>query len=104
MKKYLIIGNSAAGVSAASEIRKIDKNAEITIVSDEKGNAYSRCLLSYYISGDIDKKTLIFKDDDFYKKNKINLLDGKKVIKIHKNNREIEIENKEKLSYDKLLI
>ena len=40
MKNYIIIGNSAAGTSAANEIRKRDKKAGITIVSDEKGRLF----------------------------------------------------------------
>ena len=44
--KYVIIGNSAAGIAAAEGIRSADKTGEITIVSDEKYHTYGRPLIS----------------------------------------------------------
>ena len=49
--KYVIIGNSAAGVGCVEGIRKIDKSGEILIISDEKYATYSRPLISYWLIG-----------------------------------------------------
>lgn len=43
--KYIIIGNGAAGTTAAINIRKIDHEGEITILSDEAYPFYSRIRL-----------------------------------------------------------
>ena len=40
-----IIGNSAAGLAAARTVREIKPSACITIISDEPGPAYARCLI-----------------------------------------------------------
>ena len=40
--EYLIIGNSAGGIGAAEAIRLVDKEGDITIVSDEAYSVYSR--------------------------------------------------------------
>ena len=54
--KYIIIGNGVAGTTAAINIRKIDNEGEITILSDEAYPFYSRIRLMEYISGDADER------------------------------------------------
>ena len=63
---YLIIGNSCAGTSCATEIRNTDKKGNITILSDEKYSAYGRPLISYFLLGKQDMQTIRYKDEDFY--------------------------------------
>ncbi|MEK7450269.1 MAG: FAD/NAD(P)-binding oxidoreductase, partial [Planctomycetota bacterium] len=56
---YVIIGNSAAGINAAESIRQQDKTGPITMISSENTPApYFRCLLSYYLAGEIPRKRL----------------------------------------------
>lgn len=82
MKKILIIGNSAAGVSCAETIRKNDKEAKITIVSKENYPCYSRCLISYLLAGDIPEQKLIYRNEEFFKENNIELVLGQEIERI----------------------
>jgi NAD(P)H-nitrite reductase large subunit len=43
--RYVIIGNSAAGIKCAETIREKDSIGTIRIITDEVYHAYSRCLL-----------------------------------------------------------
>ncbi len=36
MKKYVVLGSSAAGVNGIRELRKYDKEAEIVLISKDK--------------------------------------------------------------------
>ncbi|MFN4227365.1 MAG: NAD(P)/FAD-dependent oxidoreductase [Candidatus Ratteibacteria bacterium] len=72
-KRYIIVGNSIAGISCVEGIREIDKNGEIFVFTDETYFNYSKPLISYYLSGRLKENELNFKDESFYKKNKINL-------------------------------
>ncbi|MFQ9617004.1 MAG: NAD(P)/FAD-dependent oxidoreductase, partial [Clostridium butyricum] len=46
--KYVVLGASAAGISGARQLRALDKDADITLVSkDDK--IYSRCILHHYM-------------------------------------------------------
>ena len=63
--KYVIIGNSAAGINAAEEIGELDKKAKITVISDEKDIVYSRFLISRYLDGRLKEGQLYFKTEDF---------------------------------------
>lgn len=100
--RNVIIGNSAAGVSAAEAIRSIDKDASITIISDEKYGFYSRCLLTYYLSGQIDKEKLFIRPGDFFEKLNIIFKPQKRAQKI--TNESVILEDGSSVEYDNLLI
>jgi nitrite reductase (NADH) large subunit len=108
MKKILIIGNSAAGVSCAETIRKNDKTAKITIVSKEKYPCYSRCLISYYLAGDIPEAKLIYRSDDFFKANNIELALGQEIERVDTKKKRVagldDAENKVQFDYDFLVL
>ena len=53
MKKFAIIGFGGAGCSAAKEIRRLDKTAEIHIYSDTDTGPYNPMLTTYYVKGAI---------------------------------------------------
>lgn len=48
---YVIIGGVAAGMSAAMEINRTDKNAEITVLERGEDYSYGQCGLPYVING-----------------------------------------------------
>lgn len=102
--KYVIIGGSAAGVSAAEILRKHDKKSEITLVCEETFPLYSRCLLTYLIAGSLKESELNFKNKDFYKDNDIKAYLGKKAVSIDAKGRTVSLEDGAKISYDKLLL
>lgn len=65
---YLILGNSAAGVTAAERIRQADPNGSIVIASPEPHTAYGRPLISYLIEGKTSEERIGYKDAGFYKR------------------------------------
>ena len=101
---YVIIGGSAAGVTAVETIRKQDKKSSITLISDEEFPLYSRCLLTYLIARTIDEDRLYVKDKNFYKDNDIKTYLGKKAVSIDPKKKSVSLEGGTKVSYDKLLI
>ncbi len=101
---YVIIGGSAAGVTAAETIRKQDKESSVTLISDEEFALYSRCLLTYFIAGTINEDKLYFKDKNFYKENDVKTYLGKKAVSIDRKKKSVSLEGGTKISYDKLLI
>lgn len=104
MWHLLIIGNSAAGISCAENIRKKDKEIKITIISQEDYPGYNRCLISYYLAGDIKEDKLIYRAKDFYQDNNIELLLSKKVIRLDTKKNQVVLEDKTRLEYDVLLL
>src|SRR3989338_8826461 len=102
--QYVIIGSSAAGISAIEAIRAKDKDSKIVVISDEKKPLYSRCLISYLLAGTIEEKKIWYRKDSFFKNNKVNALLGVKAIEINTKKKEILLDNKEKAKFDRLLI
>lgn len=102
--KYIIIGNGVAGTTAAANIRKIDNEGEITIVSAEAYPFYSRIRLIDYLAGETDEKGLVIYKDAWYEKNNIKLLLNTPVPDIDKGSKEIVTPSGQRIKYDKLLI
>ncbi|MDR1941219.1 MAG: FAD-dependent oxidoreductase [Endomicrobium sp.] len=102
--KYVIIGNSAAGVNAAEAIRKNDAKGTVTIISDEEFSAYGRPLISYYLEGKVKAENMFYRDDNFYKSRNINAVLNTKAEKIDVKNKTVSANTGKKYAYDKLLI
>ncbi|MDR3243574.1 MAG: FAD-dependent oxidoreductase [Elusimicrobiota bacterium] len=102
--KYLIIGNCAAGSSAAEAIRKNDKSGTITILSNEDSPAYGRPLISYFLSGKVKAENMVYRDEDFYKSRKISVFLNSQAEKINIKEKTVKTVSGKKFDYDKLLI
>lgn len=109
--KYVIIGNGAAGISAAEKIRKLDYTGEIIILSSEKHAVYSKCLLPDFLSGQVSEDRMFIRDKDFYERKNIKIHYNHKVLNIDFKLKRITTENAGNFSeggslftYDRLLI
>ncbi|MCL2077941.1 MAG: FAD-dependent oxidoreductase [Oscillospiraceae bacterium] len=101
--KYIIIGNSAAGIGATEGIRQVDKQGEITIITDEKEHTYSRPLISYLLLGKVRQETMKYRPDNFYKQNNCSLLHGS-VTEINPKEKQVILADGKPIKYDKLLV
>jgi len=102
--KYVIIGNSAAGVGAVEGIRQIDKTGEITIITNEPYHTYSRPLISYLLLGKTTEEKMKYRGGNFYTDNKCNLLSNVSVTKIDAAAKKVILSDNKKIDYDKLLV
>ena len=102
--RYVIIGGSAAGISAVEAIRSVDRTSEMELFSGEHTPLYSRVLLSYYIAEILSKEELSFRPLDFFKDNNVTAHLGQKVQTISPDTKSIRTEDGKDHPYDKLLI
>ena len=51
--KYVILGGVAAGTKAAAKLKRLDRQAQVTIFTKGQDISYAGCGLPYYIGGDI---------------------------------------------------
>lgn len=102
--RQVIIGNSAAGLSALEAIRKIDNDCSITIISAEDLPAYSRVLLPYYIAGKIEEHQLFIRDERYYADLLAKRVFGKAVTRVEPEANRIILDDGSKIEYDNLLI
>lgn len=102
--QYLIIGNSAGGISAAESIRKVDADGSIAILSDEPYPAYSRPLISKYLAEGRPLEKMLYRQPDFYERNNIEVTLGRKAQKLNIAGREVELADGAKIAWEKLLL
>jgi len=102
--RYIIIGGSAAGISAVEAIRSIDQTSPIELFSSEGTPFYSRVLLSYYIAGAITKEELHFRPLEFFADNKVKAHLGQRVDQVLPESKSIRMEDGREYPFDRLLI
>ncbi|MEJ2244976.1 MAG: FAD-dependent oxidoreductase [Acidobacteriota bacterium] len=102
--RIVIIGNSAASTAAIETIRAHDTESSITQLSRETHPLYSRCLISYYIAGKLDKNSLLFRGPDFHKKMDVKLNLGGCVSEVDPSCQKVGCTDGSTYPYDKLLI
>ncbi len=100
---YVIIGVGAAGITAAKTIRKLEPDADITMISKDT-HVHSRCMLHKYLSRERDEESLSFVGPDFFQANRITWLSGQGVQNISVEDQSVRLDNEDLIPYDKLLI
>jgi len=102
--KYVIIGNSAAGIGAVEGIRQIDKNGEITVITNEPHHTYSRPLISYLLPGKVTKEKMKYRKSEFYEENNCKLLTNSTVTEVKPEQKQVVLSDGKAIPYDKLLV
>ena len=101
--QIVIIGNSAAGVSALEAFRKQDQSATVTMIAEEEDRPYSKVLLPYYLRGKVPFENLFIRDANYYNQFNTRFVKGK-VVRLLPEQRCIQLECGTLIAYDKLLI
>jgi nitrite reductase (NADH) large subunit len=100
----VIVGNGAAGLSALSRFRAVDKDSKITLVSAEGVNAYSRVLLPYYLRRKIPRENLFIRQSEDYEKLGVQTELGVGVSRVEPEAHRLILADDRSIDYDKLLI
>lgn len=116
-KEVVIIGAVALGPKVACRLRRLDPEANITLIDRDNLISYGGCGIPYYVGGDVNDIEDLYKtsshairDKEFFKNCKgINVLTRVDVIGIDRYARRLKIHHlesgeKEDLAYDKLVI
>ena len=101
---YVIIGNGPAGNHAAATLRQKDKDAKITIISDECIPYYYKPKLTDFIADKIVKEDLLVNPLDSYEIKNIRVRCGQAVDRIDPDSKTLFLQHMEKIKYSKLII
>jgi len=102
-KRFVIVGNGIAGLSAAYAIRRLNKEAEIKIISEERHPTYSPCVLPDYLSGEISREKVFVREFPDYSRENIQLITSERAIAVDPDKKKIILQA-ESLAYDKLIV
>jgi NADPH-dependent 2,4-dienoyl-CoA reductase/sulfur reductase-like enzyme/rhodanese-related sulfurtransferase len=109
--KVVIIGGVAAGMSAATRLRRLVENAEITVYEMAEHVSYANCGLPYFVSDVISKREslLLQTPESLWARFRIRVKVQSKVLKIDRTSKTVSVQNLAtgetfEDSYDKLII
>ncbi len=100
--KIIIIGNGVAGTNAARFIRKRSEH-QITMISDESWQPFSRTALMYVYMGHVKLEGTHLYEDWFWEKNRIERVMAR-VKRVDVAGKLVMLDNGNSLPYDKLII
>jgi len=100
----VVIGNSAAGLSALESLRRRDRAATVTVVSGEGARPYSRVLLPYYLRGRIAHADLFVRPEDHYERLDARTVFGEVVERVDPKDHEVMLRDGRAIAYDRLLV
>lgn len=104
-KRVVIIGNSAAGLSALEALRKRDSLSKVTLIDREPYPAYSRVITPYFIMGGVKgEEGLFLRDRGYYQSMDVKTRFGTEVLGIDTRLREVLLEDGKKEVFDLLMI
>lgn len=104
MKKIVIIGGCAAGPKVAAKCRRMNKENEIHLYTNENIVSYSACGLPYYIEGIVPKiENLIIRTPEEFRETGVNVYLDHTCTKIIPDEKAVIINN-EKIKYDELVL
>ena len=99
--KYVVIGASAAGINGIRELRKLDKDCEIVLISKDK-NIYSRSILHQYLGGIRTLEALNFAEHNFEELYNVKWIKGMACTAVRPEEKVVVLEDGSEVSYDKL--
>jgi NADPH-dependent 2,4-dienoyl-CoA reductase/sulfur reductase-like enzyme/pSer/pThr/pTyr-binding forkhead associated (FHA) protein len=73
-RRYVIVGDGAAGMTAARALRMADGQAQITLVSDDPNPAYFRAALTNYLLGELREEQIWATRPEFYEEYRLQRL------------------------------
>lgn len=113
MKKFklVIIGGDAAGMTAATKVRRENPNCDIVVFEQSAYTSYSACGIPYFISGKVStyEELIVRTPEEFIKKHQIDVRIFHQVLEVDTDNNQVLVRNTKDQTqfwetYDKLLI
>ena len=104
MRRHLIIGAGNAGLSAARTLARLSPDDSIEVISSEPWPAYCRCLLTYFLEGEVDKQRLFGWGEKIIQENRLNFHAAKTVLNIDLQKKTVDFAAGKSMSADTILI
>jgi NAD(P)H-nitrite reductase large subunit len=100
---FVIVGSGIAGLAAAEALRERDRQATITMVSEEKHDFYSRPGLANLLRGDIPERQLAVRTRDELRALNINRVNAR-ALQLDWSRQELTLPGGRRIRYHRLLL
>ncbi len=109
--KILVIGGVAAGTKTAAKLKRLDRSAQVTLISKDTQISYAGCGLPYYVGGLIEQpEDLVVNTPQKYAAlTGVEVFVQKEAVRLDAQNKAVHVKDtvtgqEEVFSYDKLVI
>jgi 3-phenylpropionate/trans-cinnamate dioxygenase ferredoxin reductase component len=104
-QKFVIVGASVAGATAAAELRTRGFDGRIALIGAEREIPYERPPLSKaYLLGKAPRESAFVREPDFYDKHQVELMLDTRVTSIDPASGRVTLDSKGELEFDRLLL
>jgi 3-phenylpropionate/trans-cinnamate dioxygenase ferredoxin reductase component len=104
-QSIVIVGGGLAGANAAFALRELGYERRVTVIGEESSLPYERPPMSKeYLRGEKSLEEAFVKPADEYSGKNIELLTGRRAVKLDAGRREITLNDETTLSYDAVLL
>ena len=111
LRRVIVIGGVAGGMSAAARLRRLNAEVEIVVIERSHHVSYANCGLPYYVGGVIkDESQLILQTpESLFKRFRLDVRVDSEVLRIDRLNQVVDIRNSASgqeysLSYDAIIL
>jgi NADPH-dependent 2,4-dienoyl-CoA reductase/sulfur reductase-like enzyme/rhodanese-related sulfurtransferase len=111
MSKVVIIGGVAGGMSAATRLRRLDNDAEITVIEKSGYVSYANCGLPYFVGGVIEEEDnlLLQTPESLHARFRLDVRINTEALSIDRSSKRLLIKNvltgvESAIDYDKLVL
>lgn len=101
---YLIIGSSVAAVSAVTSIRSHDREGDLTVLTAEGEEVYSRPMLAHMVAGELSEDEILFRPPGFFRDLKGRVITGEKAVSLDTGNMIVTTDSGREIQAAKILI
>jgi len=100
----VIVGNGVAGVTVARIIKDKNPETRVSIYTEESHHYYPRPRLYEVLSGEAKPREVYMFSEEWYEKKGINVQLNKKALSIDTERKELLLEDRSRVNYDKILL
>ncbi len=111
LKRVVIVGGVAGGMSAATRLRRLRNDLEIIVLERSNYVSYANCGLPYYVGGVIEKESslLLQTPESLHSRFRLDVRVANEVISINPESKSLQVKDLAKntayeLTYDKLVL
>ena len=97
MKKIVVVGGVAGGMSAAARMRRLDATAEIVVLEKSGYVSYANCGLPYFVGGVIsnEESLLLQTPESLFKRFRLDVRIGSDVLAIDRVRKVLSVKSSE---------
>lgn len=103
-ERIVIVGNGMAAVRLVESLVVRGVRSGITVLGEERHAPYNRILLSAVLEGTHRPEAITLRSPEWYAAHGIDLRLGTRVVDIHRAEREVELADRSRVPYDRLVL